>query len=350
MKNLLEINPRGRPPLLLAAALLALGAACPVSATEKLTVRTTWMTNPRLKNITPEQYEAILERSRALALDWLDLDLEFTENETISVHDFFARYLDVLTKDANFAKHRLSWDEQAKEGSVDALTKAFLSDFKKETDEEVRAMVENQAEAKRIDLSQDKAGIFRQVAELHIDKLQKIAEIKLEDGEPLLRGDGFNEYMAWTCILRAQNDYDLILSNQLLGSVESLDPSVHSSMRGGVTSGFAEKGPTEFGGSVLIGMFPFISEHERFVKERGENYDPDTEVETIAFMVVHELGHLLQGWGHHYDHPGCVMRPAPGLRYKEWTEEIKANGPCKKEHPPKLADYFEKPEEKPEAQ
>ena len=61
---------------------------------------------------------------------------------------------------------------------------------------------------------------------------------------------------------------------------------------------------------------------------------------TAPAVILHEFGHLFKYRGHYYDHPGCVMRPAPGLKYREWVEELIKYGPCRKHHDLRWKDYF----------
>jgi hypothetical protein len=52
----------------------------------------------------------------------------------------------------------------------------------------------------------------------------------------------------------------------------------------------------------------------------------------FSYYFLHELGHLFLHRGHPWDHPGCEMKPAVGLDFNSWVQEVSAAPPCAKTH------------------
>ncbi len=296
-----------------------------------------YVINPRLPQLPATEIKKIIARVAKLTSERFSLELQTEKFEIVEISQLFDKHKQHLRSDQRVQRHIL----KAEEASKALLFKGFLQAFENMPTRELIAAVQNQTNAAKIDTNQARAAILKQVAHLHIDKLMQIKAIQVEsDGKNLLQDDLFNEYMAWDYILEHQSEYDVIITNQIVASAETYYPTVHTSMRGGITSGFAGKSKARYGGTVLMTTFPFTSQSSFFSHDRGKDYSPEEIVETIAFVTTHEFGHLFKYRKHYYDHPGCIMRPAPGLHYLEWVNEIKANGKCHKYHEPYWKSYY----------
>jgi len=295
-----------------------------------------YIVNPRLPQLSESEIQQIIKKTSQLSLSRFSLQIEIESFETLSIQQWIDPYITEIMADNRVKNYML----KAENGSKKPLYNGFLESFRGMPLKEIIQAVKNQPNSQEIDLTQNKKEILWQLAELHLDKLIKIKAIQLADGKSLLQDDFYNEYMVWDYILEHQHQYDLVITNQLLASAEAYYPTVHSSMRGGITSGFAGRSQGKLGGTVVITTYPFISQANFFKKARGQSYNQQEIIEMIAFITLHEFGHLFKYSPHYYDHPSCVMRPTPGLFYKEWMIEVKKKPRCNKQHDEVFRDYF----------
>jgi len=299
-------------------------------------VRPCLVLNPRFDSITDIEYANILYRTKEICHKHFKVDLRYTRTSKRHITDYFAPYANFIKNDKKVRTNRLPITNE----SIHKLAWALIDKNSDTTRDKIIKAVNNQEGAELIDLTDSKEGILRQVAALHINKLIYIKDIICSDNRPLILDDLYNEFMSWDFISEHQNDFDLIITNQPIISAESYAPAIHSSMRGGITSGFSSSSPSKLGGMIIVSTFPMTITTDYFVKARGRHYDEVTKIESIAMIAGHELGHVLEYWGHEYEHPGCIMRPTPGLKYAEWANEINTNGPCKRRHDEVLKEYF----------
>jgi hypothetical protein len=147
-----------------------------------------------------------------------------------------------------------------------------------------------------------------------------------------------NSYMHWCALMYEMDDADLVLTNGMIAGAD-LEMEAGIIARGGITTGNTNANRhNAFGASAMVGLFPFLSDAPFWLRERGAI--PEAErLDTIATMVMHELGHLLLRAQHPINHPAnCVHMPAPRLRYYDWHRAIRQDGPCQLPHP-KLTSY-----------
>ena len=91
---------------------------------------------------------------------------------------------------------------------------------------------------------EDLDSFSRAVVETFKSRLSHWTVAKLDDGHPVIgevpgRPDlPFNEYGYWTLMAKRGVDAEIILTNQLVASVEYIPIPVHTSIRGGITGGF----------------------------------------------------------------------------------------------------------------
>jgi len=296
-----------------------------------------YVVNPRLEQLSQQDILKVLDKIKLVTQQRLDLKLTFKPLHITSIHDLFQPYQQNIRSDAQMQSFMLKPEQHSKE----VLYHGFIATFDQLSLEEIIAGVKNQTNSHEIDTSKSRQDILQQIAYLHIDKLMKIKSIKVKyDHKDLLQDDLYNEYIAWDYIINQQSKYDLIITNQLIASAEAYYPTVHTSLRGGITSGFAAKSHTSYDGAIVMTTYPFISSTPFFQQARGRNYSRQEMIDTIAYTAVHELGHLFKYRKHYYDHPSCVMRPAPGLHYLEWMKEVKQSKKCLKKHDIYWKDYF----------
>ncbi len=297
----------------------------------KAEIKVGYVINPRLEKMPDEDFSKMSAQVKKLSMERLDLELVIRKVKAFPISGLIDPYRELILKEKKVREHRLKPDEFSTWDLYAGLKKTFA----KLPDKEIIAAVRNQANAAEIDLSGNRDDIILQIAMLHIRKMKEIQAITVpSDKGSLIRDDLRNEFMAWDFVNERQTDYDLIFTNQLIAGIETYLPDIHTSMRGGINSGFAGRSRGTYGGTVIMTTFPYHNRAAFFTKARGQDYSRDQVIETIAYTTVHELAHLFKYRKHYYDHPGCVMRPPPGLHYLEWINELKKNGRCRKIHEP----------------
>ena len=312
-------------------ALVAQLAARDNASLRKAEIKVGYVINPRLEKMQDEDFSKMIVQVKKLAVERLDLELIIRKVNVFPISGLIDPHREKILKDRKFSEHRVKTDESSTLALYEGLKKAF----QKLPDTEIIAAVRNQANAAEIDISRNRNDIILQVAMLHVRKMKEIEAIIVpSDKGSLIRDDLRNEFLAWDFVNERQDRFDLIFTNQLMASIETYLPAIHTSMRGGITNGFAGRSRGTYGGTVIMTTFPYHNRSAFFTRARGRDYTREQVIDTIAHTTVHELAHLFKYRKHYYDHPGCVMRPPNGLHYLEWMNELKKNGRCRKPHEP----------------
>lgn len=290
-----------------------------LSAPQK--IRVVRVINPRLPSITDEEFSQILEQAKTVFKKTKGVDLVFIDSGTVNIRDFFFKYGgEDPDKVETFMQPR------------NRMIQAFSNDRSQTYEymfENVAPLVDP-ATRSRLKTRED---IIRLAVSSHFDKLSQIKGLRLPDGAPLLERGPYGEFTYWGKINLKQADYDLIITNQILASMETEDVSVSASMRGGVNTGMTSPSPGPYGGAALLSTFPILTEHSYFTRDHGRNYDRGTGILIAGTYLTHELAHLILHEGHPVKHPGCVLNTARGLRYLDWYEDAVNRPACKKKHP-----------------
>ena len=147
------------------------------------------------------------------------------------------------------------------------------------------------------------------------------------DAQPLLDGSLYNEYLAWALAPRGQAwPFEVVITNQLLASVEYKNNSLHSALRGGVSNGLTCESPASRYGTVsTLSLFPFTNQAALTRQLRGDVNCASTDpVQAAAALLVHELGHQLLHLGHPFGNKACVMNPPELLQFGIWMKDLDA--------------------------
>lgn len=176
----------------------------------------------------------------------------------------------------------------------------------------------------------------RAVVETFKARLFHWTQATLADGHPVIgKVPGrpalpLNEYGYWSLMAKLGIEAEIVLTNQLVASVEYIPIPLHTSIRGGVTGGSTEYNPSSrLGSSVWVSLFPYFS-NDSLVREL-RNSDGYTRAEALTYagtMLAHELGHQLLQLGHPWSNRSCLMRPVELLDFASWFNAIDA-GKCR---------------------
>jgi len=155
-----------------------------------------------------------------------------------------------------------------------------------------------------------------------VTRYKEICNITLEDGTYLVNQNRLDFHnLWWWTIMEGMEEYDLILTNEILVDIELNMPLV-ALVRGGISTGFASNSISRYNGVAVMSTFPLIFKHPLFIRWRGKEIPEGEMEEVFGTYSCHELGHLLLHYLHPSDYPGSIMNPARGLNYYQWYEEV----------------------------
>jgi hypothetical protein len=130
-------------------------------------------------------------------------------------------------------------------------------------------------------------------------------------------------YGHWSTLLQGEKEFDFVLTNVGIIGADNGMP-LYVVARGGVTSAFVENNAHRpYQGAGVLGMYPFLSDSPFFTAERGALTGAEKE-EAIAWLWLHELGHLLLKKEENYTFGDSVHRAPPNLKYYEWVKTVRA--------------------------
>lgn len=146
-------------------------------------------------------------------------------------------------------------------------------------------------------------------------------------GRPLLAASNrddeiFYSYGHWSTILQGEREADFILTNSGIIGADNGMP-LYVIARGGVTNAFVENNAHRpYQGAGVVGMYPFLADTTYFNERRGKLSRAET-IEAIAWLWLHELGHLLLKKEENYTFQDSVHRAPATLRYMDWVNAIR---------------------------
>ncbi len=163
-------------------------------------------------------------------------------------------------------------------------------------------------------------------------RLSHWLDAKLDDGYPVIGRAAtlpdlpYNEYAYWSLMAKLGIQAEIVLTNQLVASVEYMSIPIHTSIRGGITGGSTEYNPSSaFGSSVWVSLFPYLSNDKLITKLRNnQEYSRDEALFYAGTILAHELGHQLFQLGHPWSNKACIMRPAEVLDFALWVKNLDA--------------------------
>lgn len=164
------------------------------------------------------------------------------------------------------------------------------------------------------------------MAALQLERVDQWRQRRALDGGPAIDHQPFNEFAMWLALGYGEVPYELLITNQIIASVEYTWPAVHTAVRGGYTNGITTYSQrSRFGTYSVWSTFAFQGNDEALVALRdGETYTPAEAAELAGISAVHELGHQLFHLLHPFGQTACVMNPVPMFTYRAWANRLSA--------------------------
>lgn len=294
----------------------------PVAPAATVRLRVAHAINERFPRMTPEQLSIMLAATRKTVSDHFGVNVEFSEVMETRVDFLFALIPPLVLK----ARLDSIYDFKTGRGDRHQLAKGILATLTERGTKLEDAMayarpyLPSSAEPKTLE------EFSELLTEVMLERLEYWRKVNAADGGPVLDSTPRNEWIYWDTLGYGELPYDVVITNQLVASAESVAVEIHSAIRGGITAGtttFSRN--NRYGSFVFWSTFPFTDASDLSKSLRGgESYTDTQAAELSGAYLAHEIGHLLFRFGHPFGHQACVMNPASMLRFREWYEQIDA--------------------------
>lgn len=296
---------------------------------DRFAPRVIYLENPRFETLTTDELKAILAETAQLVEAHFGVRVDMPQDiPVLHIDDVFTP---LIGAEPNGMKDMIG---DFRGGQVDW---GFMRDGLVEQIEKQKTPIKDQIAFAQPHLSEAVEGdiaeaLAEAVVQTFKSRLKYWTTAKAGDGYPVIgevpgrRDLPLNEYGYWSLMARQGIPAEIVLTNQLVASVEYMQLPVHTSIRGGITAGATEYNPASpLGSSVWITVFPMLSNDPQIQRLRnGKTYSRRDALRYAGAMLAHEMGHQLFHLGHPWSNAACVMRPAELLDFAAWTVEFDA--------------------------
>jgi hypothetical protein len=282
-------------------------------------LRVAYVVNHRLPKMTAEQLQILLNSASQTAKEHFGITLTFTPVTEIPIDQIFRQIPPEKAQQA--AKH--IYDFKSGQGDPKQLALSFGREFKR-AGEPLPAMLEYVRPYTGEFGERSYEALGAAMARLQLERIERWKQLPAPDGRPAIDATPYNEYVMWDALGYGNVPYDLLITNQLIASVEDIEPSVHSAIRGGYCNGITTYSKaSRYGTFSIWSTFAFTSSDPWVLELRkGESYTAEEAARLAGIAATHELGHLMFHFLHPYDNPACIMDPVPMFSYRAWSAKL----------------------------
>ncbi|MDQ1362425.1 MAG: hypothetical protein QG652_285, partial [Pseudomonadota bacterium] len=271
--------------------------ALPDISSQPLSLRIVYARNPRFADLPEAQLQNILQQTSVLMKQHFALDVVFENSNPVYVEELFAQLPEKV--------------KQRRQSAIIDPRNADQADLARMRNELYEQLVSSgNRQQNLIDYARpyllngqavnDIASLSRALIDTHLARLRYWYEDKASDGKPVIDGSPYNQWVWWDSLGYGNLPYDVVITNQLVASMESYDAAMHASLRGGINGGtmsYSRQG--RYGGYVFVSVFALLNDTDMLAGLRDAmHYTDEQIVQYAAATLAHELGHLF----FHYDH------------------------------------------------
>ena len=280
--------------------------------------------NDRFPKMSDEQLKVYLNEAQKVVKEHFDIQIYFNHKKNYSIEEFFSPLSLKIRKDLQ----ELIYDFKKGKGDRNKLVKdiyeTLLVNVKNVTLSEMIAYAKpyligkHQVTTKRM--------LANALIATEIKRLKIWLNVKAQDGQSVINEDNYNEWSFWDALGHVQDNFDIVLTNQLIASAEYYGQDIHSALRGGIVAGTTSyRKNSPYNAFVFATSFLFINDAPMIKQLRGgENYSSEEAARYSGAYLAHEIGHMLLRLGHPFGRKACVMSPAKLLLFKQWYHDIDA--------------------------
>ncbi len=303
--------------------------ALPKIKNNTIAPRVIYIENPRFPKVTAGELQRVVQAAAVLVEEHFGIKVESPHHIPVrKIDPLFAELVDNKPPNldsliGDFRNGKVDWE---------IVRKKLLKQIKKQKDPLAKQIEFARPYLIRPLAREDLDSFSRAVVETFKARLTHWTVARLGDGHPVIgkvpgRPDlPLNEYGYWSLMAKRGIKGEIILTNQLVASVEYFSIPVHTSIRGGITGGSTEYNPSsQFGSSVWVSLFPYLSDDPHIREYRnGDTYTRGEALSYAGAMLAHEMGHQLLLLGHPWSNEACPMRPAEVLDFASWVNKFDA--------------------------
>jgi hypothetical protein len=298
-------------------------------------LRIVYAENPRFKSLTEQQINQIIIKTAQLALTHFSVQVKFEHKKSISIKELFSGLPYTATKYQSDKILTINTEQQVLvifdkiRKSISQNVQYGMHSVQSQIDYASPFLIESNKTVTNLD--ELTTALTKTLIQRHRVWLQQLAN----DGEPVLNGTPYNQWLFWDILGYGKLPYDVIITNQIVASIEENGMPVHTSLRGGISGGnmtYSEQGRLR--GYVFVSAFQLMNNNPLLsVLRKDEAYSERQIIDYTAATITHELGHLLFHYAHPFNAQSCVMNPTPLLLYRQWYEQLDAEA-CRRLNPP----------------
>ena len=292
-----------------------------------------YVENPRFATLDQAQLQAILQRTEQLVQQHFSVQVQLNYTHTLPIDEFFKILpTTVMQHRAQSIIHPGDIDQDDRlylRKSLYQSLQASQSDLQSLIDYASPYLMD----ASNLDSLAD---VARAAVDSMLVRIQYWYGHKAGDGRPVLDASPYNQWVWWDSMGYGELPYDVVMTNQLVASLENYDQQIHSSLRGGISGGtmtYSRQG--KFQGYVFVSVYPMVNNNPLLAQLKNDlhAYTDEQLTDYAAATLAHELGHLLFHYGHPFGEPSCIMAPTPLLKYREWYDGLDAQACRAAQHP-----------------
>jgi hypothetical protein len=296
--------------------------ALPVLPPGPVDIRVAYAVNPRLPRMDDAELEVLLESMRKAVREHFGVQLRFSPVQVVPIASLF----DNIPPTRREVAAKNIYDFKTGTGDRRRLALAFGKGFR-QGGEPLKEMVAF-AEPYVGLLPQPSFESFgARMAALQPERVEQWRERKALDGAPAIDAQAFNGFAMWVALGYGDVPYELVLTNQLIVSVEYGSPAVHAAIRGGYSNGITTYNRlSRFGSMSIWSTYAFTGNDLQLVQLRnGEYYSQEEAARLAGLTGAHEMGHQLMHLLHPFGQAACLMNRVPLFGYQEWAGKLSAS-------------------------
>ena len=294
----------------------------PILPPGPIDIRVAYAVNPRLPRMDARQLELLLESMQKAVNDHFGVRLRFLPVQVVPISSLFETIPAARRLDAS----KNIYDFKSGTGDRRRLDLALGRGFR-QSGEPLDEMVEF-ARPYIGALSQPDFKTFgARMAALQLERIELWRTRKTLDGDPAIDQAPFNEFLMWLALGYGEVPFELVLTNQVIASVEYGWPAVHAAVRGGYSNGITTYNRrSRFGTMSIWSTYAFTGNDAQLVQLRnGERYTEEEAALLAGLSGAHEMGHQLLHLTHPFGRQACLMSPVPMFNYREWAGNLDAS-------------------------